>query len=75
MKMLKGGFSGVVGDVGCWCSSKLRRPNGVTGGRRAGSWRAWRGLLVGERISGGSRRGRLAGEGLLDEVLGGVRPC
>ena len=29
---------------------------------------------MGERISGGSRRGRLAGEGLLGEVLGGLRP-
>lgn len=73
--MLKGGFDGGVGvGGGCCSSSKVRRPNGVVGGRRAGSWRAWRGLLVGERIWGGSRRGRLAGEGLRDEVLGGVRP-
>ena len=74
--MLKGGFDGGVGVGCCSCctSSKVRRPNGVTGGRRAGSWRAWRGLGVGDRISRWSRRGRLAGEGPLDEVLGGVGP-
>ena len=70
--MLKGGFEGGLG-VGC-SSEKLRRPKGVVGGRRAGSWRVEGGFWVGVRISVGSRRGRLAGEGLLDVVLGGVRP-
>lgn len=41
VNMLKGGFSfsGGVGDAGWWCccSEKLRRPNGVDGGTRAGS--------------------------------------
>ena len=70
VKMLKGGFS----DGGGGGSPKLRRLSGVTGGMRAGSWSARRGLLVGERSEGGCMRGRLAGEGLLGEVLDGLRP-
>ena len=30
--------------------------------------------MVGERSEGGRRRGRLAGEGVLDEMVRGVRP-
>ena len=73
--MLKGGFGGAAGGDGGWCCSpKVRRLSGVTGGARAGSWQACAGVLVGERRSGGSSRGRLAGEGVLDEVFVGVRP-
>lgn len=72
--MLKGGFGCGVGGGWWCCSSKLRRLSGVTGGASAGSWLARRGLLVGERRSGGIRRGRLAGEGVLDEIFRGVRP-